>query len=128
MPTSAPHPCARPGCPRTTHERFCEAHKARGLARAQDTRLSSAKRGYGYEWQTRTRPYILRRDPICVNPFNLPDHIVPSECVDHKIPREAGGTDAEDNLQGMCLACHARKTAAEDGGFGNPRAGSHEGG
>jgi hypothetical protein len=24
-------------------------------------------------------------------------------------------------LQGICLACHARKTAAEDGGFGNPR-------
>ena len=119
MPQSAPRPCSHAGCSNVTHERFCDKHKT--AERAKDIRPCSAKRGYGWSWTTRIRPHILRRDPICVNPFNLPNHIVLSECVDHIIPREDGGTDDDDNLQGICLACHARKTAAEDGGFGNPR-------
>ncbi len=35
------------------------------------------------------------------------------------IPRRRGGTDAESNLQGMCHDCHSRKTALEDGRWGN---------
>ncbi|WP_423837057.1 HNH endonuclease [Sutterella wadsworthensis] len=27
----------------------------------------------------------------------------------------------EKNLQALCHACHSRKTASEDGGFGNER-------
>ena len=42
--------------------------------------------------------------------------------VDHKVPHN--GDDALlyawDNLQAMTKACHDRKTAAHDGGFGNP--------
>jgi 5-methylcytosine-specific restriction protein A len=43
--------------------------------------------------------------------------------VDHKLPHH--GDDALlyawDNLQAMTKPCHDRKTAAVDGGFGNPR-------
>ncbi|MCZ6609557.1 MAG: HNH endonuclease signature motif containing protein [Alphaproteobacteria bacterium] len=33
--------------------------------------------------------------------------------------RPDGGSDDPSNLQGMCRPCHSRKTATEDGGWGN---------
>jgi len=33
--------------------------------------------------------------------------------MDHIIPLNEGGLDHESNLQGLCHACHADKTAAE---------------
>ena len=46
---------------------------------------------------------------------------VPATDVDHIRPHK-GNEDLmwdEENLQALCHACHSRKTAAEDGGFGN---------
>jgi 5-methylcytosine-specific restriction protein A len=86
MPYGAPHPCAQPGCPQVTHERFCPKHAA--LARPRDYdrhRPSSAMRGFGRPWR-RLREFILSRDPLCVNPYNIPDHVVFSTDVDHRIP------------------------------------------
>jgi 5-methylcytosine-specific restriction protein A len=118
MPLSAPHPCPVPGCPGVTRERYCEAHAvARQALRGE--RDSSAKRGYGYWWR-RLREYILRRDPLCKNPYNIPGHVALSTDVDHVIPKPEGA-DHPSNLQGLCHSCHARKTASEDGGFGRPR-------
>ncbi|MFO1151177.1 MAG: HNH endonuclease signature motif containing protein [Alsobacter sp.] len=34
--------------------------------------------------------------------------------VDHILPRALGGRDAPDNLQVLCRACHAGKTASQD--------------
>ena len=31
--------------------------------------------------------------------------------IDHVVPIAAGGTDTDDNRQGLCAACHALKTA-----------------
>jgi 5-methylcytosine-specific restriction protein A len=33
--------------------------------------------------------------------------------IDHRIPREQGGSNDESNLQPLCLECHRAKTAAE---------------
>lgn len=33
--------------------------------------------------------------------------------VDHRIPREQGGTDADENLQLLCDDCHETKTTSE---------------
>lgn len=38
--------------------------------------------------------------------------------VDHRIPLEGGGTDADENLQTLCRSCHGRKTRAEQRGAG----------
>ena len=42
-----------------------------------------------------------------------------SKIADHIIARAKGGTDDPENLRGLCLGHHARKTNLEDGGFGN---------
>ncbi|MCK1313709.1 HNH endonuclease [Bradyrhizobium sp. 23] len=41
--------------------------------------------------------------------------------MDHKLARNAGGTDDPSNLHWLCHGCHSRKTAKKDGGFGHPR-------
>ena len=66
----------------------------------------------------RLRTLVLARDPICRicerNASTVADHVVP-----HKGVWELFCDLA--NLQGICIACHAIKTAKEDGGFGNRR-------
>ncbi len=74
----------------------------------------SAPRGYGARWR-KLRGMILARDPFCQAPGC---HEWSTE-VDHIKSRENGGTDHPDNLQGLCKPCHSRKTAIEDGGWGN---------
>ena len=62
------------------------------------------------------RYVTLARDPVCMmchrNASTVADHIKP-----HKGVWELFCDLA--NLQGICDACHDRKTALEDGGFGN---------
>lgn len=62
------------------------------------------------------RRVVLARDPICRicdrNASTIADHIKP-----HKGSWEL--FIALENLQGLCEECHSKKTAAEDGGFGN---------
>lgn len=65
---------------------------------------------------TNLRHLVLARDPVCVicerNASAVADHIVPHKGV------WALFCDLL-NLQGLCDACHSKKTAKEDGGFGN---------
>ena len=35
--------------------------------------------------------------------------------LDHITPLDQGGEDIEDNLQGLCIDCHDRKTRKENG-------------
>jgi 5-methylcytosine-specific restriction protein A len=74
-------------------------------------RLSAHRRGYGAAWE-KIRADVLKRTPICPCGALATD-------VDHRIPRARGGTDHPSNLAALCRSCHARKTAATDGGFGN---------
>lgn len=75
-------------------------------------RPSPSERGYGYEWR-QLRARFLRQHSYCEMCGELATE------VDHRLPRRAGGTDDEDNLQPLCKRCHSRKTAREDGGYGN---------
>lgn len=62
------------------------------------------------------RKLVLSRDPVCRvcqrNAATIADHIIP-----HK-GQWALFTDMA-NLQGICKPCHDKKTATENGGFGN---------
>lgn len=110
MPHSAPHPCNYPACPRVTRERFCPDH----ATRVDHGRLNASRRGYTSAAWRALRASILMRDPLCRS-----CHGAPSTHADHVVARANGGTDAPSNLQGLCASCHSRKTAREDGGFGN---------
>ena len=65
------------------------------------------KAGYGRRWQ-RLRLMVLARDPICKI-----CNREPSVDVDHIIPKEDGGPDSMENLQGACHSCHSKKTMKE---------------
>lgn len=84
-------------------------------AREYDDRRGSARqRGYGSRWE-KLRRWHLERNPLCkrcqerghVEAAVLVDHIVPVQSADDPLFYEV------ENLQSLCTACHAIKTAAD---------------
>jgi 5-methylcytosine-specific restriction protein A len=70
------------------------------------------ERGYGSAW-VQLRKRILARDGgLCV-PCSRNHHVTLATAVDHIQAKELGGSDAEENLQSICSACHQTKTSAE---------------
>lgn len=77
---------------------------------------TSPSRIYGRRWQ-KLRAAYLATHPICECGCGHPATVV-----DHRTSHN-GNPDllyAWDNLVAMTKACHDRKTASSDGGFGNP--------
>ncbi|MDO5531413.1 HNH endonuclease [Sutterella sp.] len=124
--------CRYPGCSNTVPygEKYCERHQAAGAQKERERerarwklrqrkRGSSTARGYGSHWQ-RLRAAFLREHPLC-EICKEAGRLTPATDVDHIIPHR--GDQAllwdRDNLQALCHECHSRKTAREDGGFGN---------
>lgn len=70
----------------------------------------------------KARASFLKRHPLCAE-HEAKGQIVSATVVDHKIPHK--GDEQlfwdEDNWQGLCVPCHNRKTAKQDGGFGNAK-------
>ena len=86
-----PTPCAAPGCPEITVGARCAAHSVR-RSRA---------------WPAARRAH-LAREPRCRQCG------APATQVDHIIPLARGGPELDPrNLQALCRACHAAKTAGE---------------
>ena len=99
-------------CPRCTQERQQRVDEYRG---------SSNDRGYTSAWR-RARFVFLSENPICADPFKVHgDRIAPASVVDHIKPHRGDWQLfwSIENWQSLCSRCHARKSAAEDGGFGN---------
>lgn len=92
----------RPRCPE------CERAKRK---RYEASRGNAGQRGYGAAWRKLCKE-MLQAAPYCQCGRR-------ADTVDHIVPRRRGGTDAPGNLETMCRPCHSRKTAKEDGGFGN---------
>lgn len=90
-----------------------------GKQMRDDRRGSSTERGYGSRWQ-KARVSFLKSHPLCVH-CQERELLIPASRVDHITPHNG---DQElfwdhDNWQALCESCHNRKTAREDGGFGN---------
>lgn len=84
------------------------------FGKTSDKRASPSQRGYDAKWR-RIRAAFLKAHPNC-------DACgAPASHVDHRTPLRDGGSNKWDNLQPLCASCHSRKTAAQDGGFGNPK-------
>jgi len=85
-----------------------------------ERRGSAASRGYTGAWR-KARMFFLRSHPLCAE-HQRQGGIVLGEVVDHIVPHRGDKTLFWDssNWQTLCKACHDRKTANEDGGFGRP--------
>jgi len=62
----------------------------------------------------------LKCNPLCVE-CKKQGKITPATVVDHIVPHKGDQEKFWDpnNHQSLCDTCHNRKTAKEDGGFGN---------
>ena len=61
----------------------------------------------------RLRELMLSQDPLC-RTCSIAGRIALATVVDHIVPVKAGGARFDiANLQGLCVACHNRKTAIE---------------
>lgn len=118
MPHKSMHVCFYPGCQELTRERYCEKHRK---ASYDDRRESAAKRGYGSKW-AKARLAFLAEHPTCeCERCKASGQPLPADVVDHIIPHRGNQKLFWDtkNWQAMNHVCHNRKTAREDGGFGN---------
>lgn len=133
MPRSPSQPCTYPGCGRLVDSGSrCADHKTVDARQYDKQRGSSAQRGYGYRWQKASAAFILAH-PLCQCDECKEGalRVRPSEVTDHRIPHRGDMRLFWDssNWQAMAKECHDRKTATEDGGFGNagmPGVGGHQ--
>ena len=81
---------------------------------------TSAQRGYGYAWQ-KARAGHLANSPLCVM-CERDGRVTLATVVDHSTPHRGDMKLFWDssNWQALSKECHDKKTAREDGGFGNP--------
>ena len=82
-------------------------------------RDAASKRLYGWQWQKAAKAF-LQANPMCECPECKGVKRV-ATVVDHRIPHRGDVALFWDecNWQAMAKPCHDRKTASEDGGFGN---------
>jgi len=89
---------------------------AAGSARPKEPRLYNLA-----SWRSSASAF-LAENPLCVMCLKgQPPRHTPATCVDHRVPHRGNRQLFHDrrNWQSLCHACHSRKTAAEDGGFGS---------
>lgn len=98
--------CQYPMCPNTMETgNYCPQHKPK------QAKAHGAGRTYRTKRWRYTRAAVFQRDGYkCQMCGRL---IGESPQCDHIIPIAQGGTDDEDNLQTLCIECHAGKTAGE---------------
>ena len=92
----------------------CAQHRKQ----ADRERGTAHERGYTSAW-VKARHAYLNAHPLCVQ-HRKEGALVAAAVVDHKAPHKGDKTLFWDsnNWQALCKACHDRKTATEDGGFG----------
>lgn len=93
--------------------KYCDKHKPDFKRKWDKKRGNSAKRGYGYEWR-KIRLEVLKASGIPVEKW-------PDYDVDHNPPynKDVEPDHRKYNLIPRLRADHSRKTASQDGGFGN---------
>jgi len=124
MPTRAKQVCCQPGCDQLTDGRYCVAHtydnktKERRKEFDRNRTNDPLRAFYRTAHWTRTRAFVLARDPVCVachvSAASIADHITRASVY------VSSGGDFYDlaNLQGLCKSCHDSKTAKECGWAG----------
>lgn len=124
--------CNFAGCPvRTVNVGgFCDTHQNEPKRR-QEARVEAEPWRKWYHWSAwrRLKERFRAEKPevagICqgTNPLDGLPCRKPAQHTDHVVPHKGSWELFIDmsNLQGLCHECHSRKTAEEDGGFGNQK-------
>ena len=116
MPRRAPTYCRHPGCRVRVHNGYCDTHRPAQVDRtARERQRRRALPTNSAAWR-RIRAAHLMAQPLCVM-CEREGRITPATHVDH-IDGDSHNNHP-DNLQSLCASCHSRKTARQDGGFGN---------
>jgi 5-methylcytosine-specific restriction protein A len=124
MANASKHPCAQPFCkvllPKGVSR--CEKHQQQGTQHYEQQRESSTARGYNHKWRKLRNVHLLN-NPLCVEHLKQGQFVQATD-VDHIIAHKGDLTlfYDENNLQSLCHSCHSRKTALEDGRWGQPKA------
>lgn len=130
--TTAPRKmCGQAGCQllAAIGQRYCTRHTTQTATdqRSYDKNRSADPFRQLYRtrrWRDHVQPAVLRRDPVCRDPFALGCYNLSTQA-DHVIPAKLYAADDMnkffdlDNLQGLCDGCHGRKTRSE--GTDRPR-------
>lgn len=108
MPKAAPKPCSSPGCGALVHDGSgrCAKHPKPVWAQTH-----SVKRKTG-RWLQQARARLFARDPLCAD-CQRQGIVRLATQRDHIVPLAEGGTDDDDNVQGLCDACHEMKSKHE---------------
>lgn len=117
-------PCNHAGCSALTYDTYCEDHLKKKRKQHDDKRGTASQRGYNYRW-SKYRTYFLNKHPLCMCPDCKEKAVpLPANVVDHITPHRGDYNLFwdETNHQAMNKKCHDKKTAKEDGGFGNEQA------
>lgn len=86
-----------------------------GIAPAGPERYGQGRGGR--PWR-RKRARILARDKYCCQTCRRAARLTVATQVDHIVPLAAGGSDEDDNLEGICDPCHAVKGAQDAKRYG----------
>lgn len=124
--------CAYIGCRELVPlgQAYCEKHAELAMKHEKERQRnadkrrvfdgkSASKRGYDRQWNRISQRWRAQH-PFCEECRRM-GRLTLAECVDHIIPHKGDASLLYDlnNLQSLCWKCHSRKTAREDGGFGN---------
>ena len=113
MPQRPKTICNFPGCQKTSRLSHCDEHQQEADRHREYDRHRGTvtQREYGANWR-KIRETHLRREPLCRSCGR------PGKIVDHIIPKRAGGTNADGNLQTLCVTCDNRKKHEENKQYG----------
>ena len=116
-------PCSHPSCNQLSQFNYCDAHKPdkSDTHRYYDRFKRNKKHNSFYHsaaWK-KCRDYIKARDTGLCQHCLADKKITVGTIVDHIIPLKVDWSKRfdESNLQLLCLACHNKKTAEDEGKF-----------
>lgn len=107
MPRKPKQPCAYPGCPKLSDERYCEVHR-KWMAKQYSSykRSPDSNKKYGRSWREVRERYVAAH-PLCERCLQ-DGRLTPVEEVHHIKPVSQGGTNDPSNLMSLCQSCHTK--------------------
>lgn len=107
VPHRPKHPCAVPGCPNLTDERYCEEHRV-SERRKYDKfeRDPGVNKKYGRGWRSIRDKYATSH-PLCEMCLKE-GRFTPVQEVHHRVPVSRGGSNSWSNLMSLCQSCHMK--------------------